>query len=102
MSEIRDSEIQELFEKVSNRNYGKYLNALEMVNIRGFKKQVVNFDFLVTAIIGLNGCGKTTVFGSAVSNSYDRLIFVLILKIQLKTNLCLIGSLICAIPGPNF
>lgn len=65
LNEIRDSEIQELFEKVSNLNYGKYLKSLEMVEVRGFKKQVVNFDFPVTAIIGPNGGGKTTVLGSA-------------------------------------
>lgn len=64
-NEIRDSEIQELFEKVEKLNYGKYLKSLEMVNVRGFKKQVVNFDFPVTAIVGPNGGGKTTVLGSA-------------------------------------
>lgn len=65
LNEVRDSEIEELFEKVNNQNYGKYLKSLEMIDIRGFKKQVVNFDFPVTAVIGPNGGGKTTVLGSA-------------------------------------
>lgn len=65
LSEIRDSEIEELFEKVNKLNYGKYLKSLEMKELRGFKNQVVNFDFPVTAIIGPNGGGKTTVLGSA-------------------------------------
>lgn len=65
LNEIRDSEIEELFEKVNNLSYGKYLKSLKMVHIRGFKNQVVNFDFPVTAIIGTNGGGKTTTLGSA-------------------------------------
>ena len=64
-SEIRDSEINELLEKVERRNYGKYLLKLRLNPIRGFEDQVIKFDFPVTALIGPNGGGKTTVLGAA-------------------------------------
>lgn len=51
-SEIRDSEINELLEKVERRNYGKYLLKLRLNPIRGFEDQVIKFDFPVTALIG--------------------------------------------------
>lgn len=64
-SEIRDSEINELLEKVEKRNYRKYLLKLRLNPIRGFKNQMIKFDFPVTALIGPNGGGKTTVLGAA-------------------------------------
>ena len=64
-SEIRDSEINELFEKVENRNYKKYLLKLTLNPIRGFRNETIRFEFPVTALIGPNGGGKTTVLGAA-------------------------------------
>lgn len=64
-SEIRDSVINELLDKVSNRNYGKYLVKLTLNPIRGFQNETIKFDFPVTAIVGPNGGGKTTVLGAA-------------------------------------
>lgn len=63
--EIRDSEIRELEEKVEKRNYGQYLLKLRLNPVRGFKDNSVSFDFPVTALIGPNGGGKTTVLGAA-------------------------------------
>lgn len=64
-SEIRDSVINELFEKVSNKNYKKYLLKITLNPIRGFHNETIKFDFPVTALIGPNGGGKTTVLGAA-------------------------------------
>lgn len=64
-SEIRDSEINELLEKVEKRSYKKYLLKLRLNPIRGFEDQTIKFDFPVTALIGPNGGGKTTVLGAA-------------------------------------
>ena len=64
-SEIRDSVINELFEKVSNKNYRKYLVKLTLNPIRGFQNETIKFDFPVTALIGPNGGAKTTVLGAA-------------------------------------
>lgn len=64
-SEIRVSTINLLLEKVSGQNYGKYLYKIKLKKIRGFKDQIVTLDFPVTALIGPNGGGKTTILGSS-------------------------------------
>jgi predicted ATPase len=64
-SEIRDSQINELLEKVQNRNYGKYLLSIAIDKARTFQGKTINFDFPVTAIVGVNGGGKTTIMGAA-------------------------------------
>lgn len=64
-SEIRQSTINELLEKAANKNFGQYLAKLVMKKVRGFSEVPIVFDFPVTAIIGPNGGGKTTVLGSA-------------------------------------
>jgi predicted ATPase len=64
-SEIRDSTIDALLEKAANRNYGRYLLKLVLKHVRGFSGEPVVFDFPVTALIGPNGGGKTTVMGAA-------------------------------------
>ena len=66
-SQIRTSTINSLKEKVSRKNYGKYLLKLNLVNVRALKDQIVTFDFPVTAIIGPNGGGKTTILGAAAT-----------------------------------
>lgn len=64
-SDIRQSQIDKLTKKVSENNYHRYLKSINFSKIRGFSKQKVTFDFPVTAIIGPNGGGKTTVLGAA-------------------------------------
>jgi len=63
--EVRDSVINELLEKVEKHNYGKYLKKIRLNKIRGFCGEIVSLDFPVTALIGPNGGGKTTVLGAA-------------------------------------
>lgn len=64
-SEIRDSTINALLEKSMNRNYGRYLSKVVLKQVRGFSNELVSFDFPVTALIGPNGGGKTTILGAA-------------------------------------
>ncbi|MCB9184333.1 MAG: AAA family ATPase, partial [Flavobacteriales bacterium] len=64
-SEVRDSVKQALADKVATQNYGKYLRRLSLKKVRGFSDQPVAFDFPVTAIVGPNGGGKTTILGAA-------------------------------------
>jgi len=64
-SEVRESTINGLLEKARERNYGQYLARLTLKRIRGFIDEPISFDFPVTAIIGPNGGGKTTVLGAA-------------------------------------
>lgn len=64
-SEVRDSTINALIDKVDKRNYSQYLVKMILKKLRGFTDESINFDFPVTAIIGPNGGGKTTVLGAA-------------------------------------
>lgn len=65
MSEIRQSTITALLDKVRRHNYGKYLLHSRLEHVRAFRGPTVTFEFPVTALIGPNGGGKSTVLGSA-------------------------------------
>ncbi|RQX00232.1 ATP-dependent nuclease [Micromonospora inaquosa] len=64
-SEIRHSDITALEDKVTRGSYHKYLKRLTLKKVRGFRDREVSFDFPVTALIGPNGGGKTTILGAA-------------------------------------
>lgn len=64
-SEIRESQINDLFEKVRSRKYGKYLLKVVIGKARSISNKVIDFEFPVTAIVGPNGGGKTTIAGAA-------------------------------------
>ncbi|MBN1172419.1 MAG: AAA family ATPase [Micromonosporaceae bacterium] len=64
-SEIRQSIIEQLEYKVAHSSYGKYLKRITLQRMRGFTDREVTFDFPVTALVGPNGGGKTTVLGAA-------------------------------------
>ncbi|MDB4963979.1 MAG: recombination protein [Myxococcales bacterium] len=68
--QIRQSQINQLLEKARKHNYGKYLAKVILQNARGFVQQEVSFAFPVTALIGPNGGGKTTILGAAAC-AYD-------------------------------
>lgn len=63
-SEIRQSTLNRLSEKAQKLNYGKYLRKINISKLRAFTEQTIIFDFPVTALIGPNGGGKTTVLSS--------------------------------------
>lgn len=63
-SEIRESVIRELLEKVRKENYSEYLASLRLEKIRLFKGAQIDFDFPVTALVGPNGGGKSTILGA--------------------------------------
>ena len=63
--EISPSDIQMLESKVSRGSYGMYLRRAVLHKVRGFIDREVTFDFPVTALVGPNGGGKTTVLGAA-------------------------------------
>lgn len=64
-SEIRDSIILNLLEKARKKNYARYLVSVRLEKIRFFRGAQINFDFPVTALIGPNGGGKSTILGAA-------------------------------------
>jgi predicted ATPase len=65
-SEIRASDIQALESRVARATstYRKYLKRLILKRVRGFTDREVTFDFPVTALVGPNGGGKTTILGA--------------------------------------
>lgn len=64
-SEIRASDIEALEDKVARNSYRKYLKRLTLKRVRGFSDREITFDFPVTALVGPNGGGKTTILGAA-------------------------------------
>lgn len=62
--EIRNSQLKKLEEKARRLNYEKYLSKVSMIKCRAFENQVIKFDYPVTALIGPNGGGKTTILGA--------------------------------------
>lgn len=66
VSNIRNSNIRDLLTKVSKRKIGaQYLAEVGLSKIRRYKEATIRFDFPVTALIGTNGGGKSTVLGAA-------------------------------------
>lgn len=65
MTEISPNTLRELAEKVARQSYGKYLQRVVLRKVRGFVDKEVRFDFPVTALIGPNGGGKSTILGAA-------------------------------------
>jgi ABC-type phosphate transport system ATPase subunit len=64
-NEIRDSDILRLEEKVAKDSYSTYLRRIILRRVRGFSDRVVSLDFPVTALVGPNGGGKSTILGAA-------------------------------------
>ena len=62
---VRDSDVIALSERVSRGSYQKYLKKVVLAKVRGFEDREVTFDFPVTALVGPNGGGKTTILGAA-------------------------------------
>lgn len=63
--DIRDSDIRALTDRVRRGGYQKYLRRLTLVKVRQFRDREILFDFPVTALVGPNGGGKTTILGAA-------------------------------------
>lgn len=64
-SEVRDSQRRGLRQKVEDLDYGKYLVELYIHKLRAFRGTRLRFRFPVTALIGPNGGGKSTILGAA-------------------------------------
>jgi predicted ATPase len=63
--DVRPSDIDKLQERVKKLSYERYLPSLRLLSVRSFDNQLITFDFPVTAVIGTNGGGKSTVLGAA-------------------------------------
>jgi len=71
-------QINEEKDRVRRRRYRKYLLRLRLGHLRGFRDQEVEFHYPVTALIGTNGGGKSTILGAAAlayKNTFPRTFF---------------------------
>lgn len=62
--DIRPSDVSFLEERVKRLSYTRYMPSLRLTNVRSFTNNTITFDFPVTAIIGTNGGGKSTILGA--------------------------------------
>jgi DNA repair exonuclease SbcCD ATPase subunit len=51
-------------ERVRQNNYQQFVKKVRLRNVRGFQDEVIEFRTRVTALIGTNGGGKSTILGS--------------------------------------
>ena len=63
--DIRDSQIRNLRKKVEDADYKKYLVEMTLHKLRAFQGARIRFRFPVTALIGPNSGGKSTILGAA-------------------------------------
>lgn len=62
--DVRPADIVFLEERVKKLSYGRYMTSLRLTNVRSFVNQTITLDFPITAIIGTNGGGKSTILGA--------------------------------------
>ncbi|EBB8996519.1 AAA family ATPase, partial [Salmonella enterica] len=56
-------------DKVQDNKFNQYVKRITLKNVRGFDEEIVEFKTPVTALIGTNGGGKSTILG-AVALAY--------------------------------
>lgn len=53
--------------KVQDNKFNQYVKRITLKNVRGFDEEIVEFKTPVTALIGTNGGGKSTILGAVAS-----------------------------------
>ncbi|MRT02993.1 ATP-dependent nuclease [Ewingella americana] len=66
---LSPNELKEEMDKVRDNKFNKYVKRTTLRNVRGFSEEVIDFITPVTALIGTNGGGKSTILG-AVALAY--------------------------------
>src|ERR1700738_1505482 len=62
---VAPSTVKALATRVTKRNYQQYLLEVRLRNVLAFGEQKITLAFPVTAVIGTNGGGKSTILGAA-------------------------------------
>jgi energy-coupling factor transporter ATP-binding protein EcfA2 len=62
---LSPNELQNELERVRANNYRQFIKRIRLRNVRGFQDETVEFKAPVTALVGTNGGGKSTILGSA-------------------------------------
>lgn len=66
---LSPSELKIEMDRVRDNKYNKFVKRVKLKNVRGFAEETVDFKAPVTALIGTNGGGKSTILG-AVALAY--------------------------------
>lgn len=61
---LSPNEIQAELNRVRAHKYSQFVSKVRLKNVRGFADETIEFKSPVTALIGTNGGGKSTVLGS--------------------------------------
>ncbi len=69
---LSPSDLKTEMDKVRDNKFGKYVKRVTLRNVRGFEEEVIDFRTPVTALIGTNGGGKSTILG-AVALAYKNI-----------------------------
>lgn len=67
--QLSPNEVRDEFDRVQNNKYSHLLKRVRLKKVRGFIDQTVEFKYPVTALIGTNGGGKSTILGAAAMYS---------------------------------
>ncbi|MDL2201381.1 AAA family ATPase [Brucella intermedia] len=62
---LSPNETQNELERVRTNNYRQFVKRVRLRNVRGFVDETVEFKAPVTALVGTNGGGKSTILGAA-------------------------------------
>lgn len=61
---LSPNQIQEELDRVSHGNYAKFVKRVFLHHVRGIQEETIEYKYPVTALIGTNGGGKSTVLGA--------------------------------------
>lgn len=65
---LSPNEIRQELDRVRTNNYSQFVKTVRLHNVRGFTDETIEFKYPVTALVGTNGGGKSTILGaSAIS-----------------------------------
>lgn len=62
---LSPNDVRSEIERVRANNYRQFVKKVRLRNVRGFRDEVVEFKSPVTALVGTNGGGKSTILGAA-------------------------------------
>lgn len=62
---LSPNDIQKEILRVRNNKYQQFIKRVQLKNVRGIQDEVVDFRTPVTALVGTNGGGKSTILGAA-------------------------------------
>jgi AAA15 family ATPase/GTPase len=62
---LSPNDIKKEIERVRANKYQQFIKKVRLMNVRGFADEFVEFKAPVTALVGTNGGGKSTILGAA-------------------------------------